>query len=145
MATKDALVIASTVEALIGQFRAHMLGRSLPAPAYVHLEVSAGRVSVQVDYGRNTSERLGNLLLWAHTLDEVTVEWWRTSADNLHITVQGRTSSGLRMRLYTGVPFEETVGLVRLQPDERELASLDELYALAGLVREAQPGQGAAW
>lgn len=144
MATKNALIIASTVDSLIGQFRSHMLGRSLPAPAYVHLEVSPRRVSVQIDQGRNTSERLASLLLWAHTLDEVTVGWWRTSADSLHINVDGRTAGGLRMHLYMGVPFNETAGLVRLAPDEREIASLDELYALARLLREEQPGQGVA-
>src|SRR2546429_2865532 len=72
MATKKALMVASTVDSLIGQFRSHMLCRSLPAPAYVHLEVSERRVAVQIDLGRNTSERLANLLLWADTLDEVT-------------------------------------------------------------------------
>jgi hypothetical protein len=144
MASKNALMIASTVDSLIGQFRSHMLGRSLPAPAYVHLEISTRRVAVQVDHGRNTCERLGNLLLWAHTLDDVTADWWRTSADNLHITINGRTSSGLRMHLYIGVPFEETAELVRLEPDEREIVSLDEVYTLAGLLREAQPDQGAA-
>jgi len=121
-----------------------MLGRSLPAPAYVHLEVSERRVAVQIDIGRNTSERLANLLLWAHTLDEVSAEWWRTSADSLHINVDGRTSSGLRMHLYMGVPFEETADLVRLEPDQHEIVSLDEVYTLAGLLREAQPDKGAA-
>jgi hypothetical protein len=144
MATKNALVIASTVDSLIGQFRSHMLGRSLPAPAYVHLEVSDRRVAVQVDLGRNTSERLANLLLWAHTLDEVTAEWWRTTANNLHISIDGRTSNGLRMHLYMGVPFEETADLVRLEPDEHEIVSLDKLYTLAGLLREGQPDQGVA-
>src|SRR5437879_2847234 len=108
MATEKALVIASTVDSLIGQFRSHMLGRSLPAPAYVNLEVFTRRVALQINLGRTTSERLANLLLWAHTLDEVSAEWWRTSADSLHINVDGRTSSGLRMHLYMGVPFEET-------------------------------------
>ena len=144
MATKMALMVASTVDSLIGQFRSHMLGRSLPAPAYVHLEVSERRVAVQIDVGRNTSERLANLLLWAHTLDEVTAQWWRTTANSLHITIHGRTSGGLRMHLYMGVPFGETTDLVRLEPDEHEIVSLDELYILAGLLREAQPDTGVA-
>src|SRR5256885_989640 len=127
MATNNALVIASTVDSLIGQFRSHLLGRSLPAPAYVHLEVSERRVAVQIDIGRNTSERLANLLLWAHTLDEVTAQWWRTTANSLHITIHGRTSNGLRMHLYIGVPFEETTDLVRLEPDVHESVSLDDL------------------
>ena len=102
------------------------------------------RVAVQIDLGRNSSERLASLLLWAHTLDEVTAEWWRTTANSLHITINGRTSGGLRMHLYMGVPFDETAELVRLEADEHEIVSLDDLYTLAGLLREAQPDQGVA-
>ena len=144
MANKKAVVLASTVDSLIGQFRSHMLGRSLPAPAYVHLEVTDRRVSLQVDAGGTSSERLANLLLWAHTLDEVTAQWWRTSADNLHITINGRTNSGLRMHLYMGVPFTEVAELVRLEPDEHEVASLDEVFTLATLLRDVHPDAGVA-
>ena len=144
MATKNALTIASTVDSLIGQFRAHLLGRALPAPAYVELDVTGRRLAVQVDHGTNTSQRLASLLLWAHTLDEVTVGWWRTTADSLHITVDGRTTGGLPMRLYMGVPFTDAAGLVRLAPDEHDIASLDEVFTLATLLREAHPDQGVA-
>jgi hypothetical protein len=83
-------------------------------------------------------------LLWAHTLDEVTADWWRTSGDSLHITIDGRTNSGLRMHLYIGVPFTETTELVRLEPDEHEIVSLDEVFTLATLLRDAHPDAGVA-
>jgi hypothetical protein len=144
MATTNALVIASTVDSLIGGFRSHLLGRSLPAPAYVQLDLYQRRVSVQITSGTlGLADELANLLLWAHTLTDVTAHWWRTSDDRLHINVDGRTSGGLRMHLYTGGGFAETHELVRLAPDENDSVSLDELYTLAGLLREAR-SQGVA-
>lgn len=143
MATKNALVVASIVDSLIGGFRAHMLGRTLPAPALVHLDVYTRQVRLQPQHGGHLADQLANLLMWAHTLIEVTADWWRTTADQLHVTVSGRTQGGLRMHIYTGGEFTETLGLVRLDPDQTEDVTLDELYTLVGLLRESQR-EGAA-
>jgi hypothetical protein len=116
-----------------------VLDRSLPAPAYVQLDVRKRQVVIQPQHRGGLAVELANLLMWAHTLDEVTAQWWRTTADRLHVTVYGRTGGGLRLKIYTGSPFDETAGLVRLEPDQSEGVSLDELYALVGLLREAQP------
>jgi hypothetical protein len=144
MATNNALSTTSTVDSLTGQLRAHMLGRCLPAPAFVQLDMYNRCVSVYPRTGLHLATGLGNLLIWAHTLTDVTAEWWRTTADRLHVTVHGRTSGGLRLELYTGCPFTQTAGLVRLAPDQRDGVSLDELYALAELLRETHQPQGVA-
>jgi hypothetical protein len=140
MATNNALVTASTVDSLIGRFRAHVLGRSLPAPAYVRLDVLGRIVSVHPHGSRDLAGKVGNLLLWAHTLSDVTAEWWRTEEDRLLITVFGRTSGGLRMEIYTGGPFDQCTGLVALAVGESEGVSLDELYALVCLLGEQAEG-----
>jgi hypothetical protein len=137
MATNNtALTIASTVDSLIGGFRSHLLGRSLPAPAFVHLDVLDRQVSVYPGGGLELVTKLGNLLLWAHTLTEVTAEWWRTDGDRLHVMVCGRTSGGLRMEIHCGGDFDQCTGLVALGMEERDGVSLDELYALVCLLRE---------
>jgi hypothetical protein len=138
MTTNKILTIASAVDSLIGGFRAHLLGRSLPAPAYVHLDVHSREVSVQPYHEPDVVGTLGNLLLWAHTLADVTANWRRTAEDRLHISVHGRTSGGLRMEVYSGVEFSDCVGLVRLDRGESESVSLDELYTLACLLREPE-------
>jgi hypothetical protein len=132
------LTTTSTVESLIGGFRAHMLDRSLPAPAYVRLDVLGRSMSVHPQGGLDLAKKLANLLLWAHTLTDVTAEWWRTSEDRLHVTVRGRTSGGLHLDVHSGGEFSHCAGLVTLELDQSEGVSLDELYALVGLLREAQ-------
>src|SRR5204863_6653176 len=104
MTTKNALAVASAVDSLIGQFRAHVLGRHLPAPAYVKLDVTNYQVSVhpQSAWRDGLAGRLGNLLLWAHTLEQVHVEWWRMDINWVQLAVRGRTSGGLRMTVHTG-------------------------------------------
>jgi hypothetical protein len=140
MSTNKALTIASTVDSLIGGFRAHVMGRSLPAPAYVHLDVLSREVSVQPLCPPDLVGTLGHLLLWAHTLADVTANWWRTAEDRLHVTVHGRTSGGLRVDVYSSGQFSDCAGLVRLDPNESENVSLDELYTLTCLLREQVEG-----
>lgn len=146
MATKNALVVASTVDSLIGQFRAHVLGRHLPAPAYVKLDVTGYQVSVHphTPWRDGLAGRLGNLLVWAHTLEQVRAEWWRMDTGWVQITVHGSTSGGLRMTIHTGTLFSQTAGLVPLEVNQRDSVSLDELYTLAELLRQTQPDTGAA-
>jgi hypothetical protein len=141
MSTNDALAVSSTVDSLIGGFRSHVLGRSLPAPAYVHLDVMSREVSVQPLHDADLASTLGNLLLWAHTLSEVTAEWWHTRSGNLHVTVHGRTIGGLHLSVYSGAAFDECADLVHLAVDQSEGVSLDELYTLACLLRENQPAE----
>jgi hypothetical protein len=141
---KNTLTVASTVDSLIGAYRSHLLGRPLPAPVSVDFTPGPREIGVQVDSGPDLGACLAKLLVWAYTLTEVTAQWWHTPSRNLHVTVTGRTAGGARMRVYTGGTFTHCHGLVRLGVDMREGVSLDELYTLTSLLREAQHEREAA-
>jgi hypothetical protein len=142
--TINTLTTTSTVDSLIGAYRSHVLGRALPAPASVDFVTGPRQISVQTSNGRDLCAGLANLLVWAYTLTDLTAEWWHTPTGNLHVTVTGRTGGGSRMRIYTGGLFTDCHGLISLAANEREGVSLDELYALANLLREAQHEREAA-
>lgn len=78
------------------------------------------------------------MLVWAYSLTDVTAQWWRTPRHGLHVSILGRTAGGTRMRVYGSVDFTQCEGLVRLAVDQKEGVSLDELYILVGLLREAR-------
>src|SRR5262249_22138045 len=92
------LTTTSTVDALMGGYRSHVLGRPLPNPAAVHFDSYGPEVSVQPNGGPNSLLHLSNILVWACSLDDVTAEWWRTDDDRLHVTVRGRTGGGTRIK-----------------------------------------------
>lgn len=139
-----ALTTSSTVDSLIGAYRSHVLGRLLPMPAAVDFTPGPREIGVQVRGGMGLGSHLANLLVWAYTLSDVTAQWWHTPGRNLHVTVTGRTAGGARMRVYGGGDFADCHGLVRLASDQKESVSLDELYTLANLLREAQREREAA-
>jgi hypothetical protein len=136
MNTTKTITVSSTVDSLMGAYRSHVLGRTLPAPASVDIAPGAREISVQPGSGPDLCSVLGNLLVWAYTLVDVTAQWWHTDSGSLHITIVGRTAGGARMKVYSGATFTDSLGLVPLTRGEREGVSLDELYALAGLLRE---------
>jgi hypothetical protein len=138
-----ALTTSTAVDSLIGAYRSHVLGRPLPAPASVDFILGPRQIGVQVA-GVGLGSCLANLLVWAYTLADVTAQWWHTPSGNLHVTVTGRTAGGARMRVYSGGDFAASHGLVQLDPDQREGVSLDELYTLVNLLREAQREREAA-
>lgn len=142
--TKNTLVSTSAVDALIGGFRAHLLGRPLPAPVAVTLHPKTGEVSVLPEGGLDMPCHLGNVLIWAYTLAEITAEWSHTQGGRFHVSVRGRTSGGVHLQVYGGGDFAECLGLVPLGAGESEGVSLDELYTLVGLLREAQHEREAA-
>jgi hypothetical protein len=130
--------IPSTLDLLIGGYRAHVHGRSLPTPVHVAFLPGEGAIHVQPGGGLDLARKLGNLLLWATTLAEVTAEWSHTDSGRLHVSVHGRAASGVRFLVYGGGDFSTCLGLVSLAVGEFEGVSLDELYTLAGLLREAR-------
>jgi hypothetical protein len=140
----DLIVTASAVDSLLGAYRAHVLSRPLPAPVAVSFNPDVRQISVQPGGDLDLCSRLGSLLVWAYTLSDVTATWWHTPEGTLHITINGRTSGGARMKVYAGGPVAQAQGLVQLDPDQREGVSLDELYTLANLLREAQHEREAA-
>lgn len=136
--TTNTLPVPSTMDVLIGGFRAHLHGRTLPAPVAVTFHLLEGEVDVQPEGGLDLARKLGNVLLWAHTLADVTAEWTHTTTGRLHVSVRGRTTSGTRVHVYGGGDFTKCLGLVPLVRGEQEGVSLDELYALTSLLREGR-------
>jgi hypothetical protein len=108
----------------------------LPEPALVGLEPTVNRITVQVGGWQDPLNHLAELLLWAYALEQVTAQWWHTRDGYLHLTIHGRTGSGMAVKVYGGIPFDSCVGLVPLALDEAEGVSLDEIYTLLGLLRD---------
>jgi hypothetical protein len=129
--TTNMLPVPSTLDLLIGGFRAHAHGRSLPVPVLVAFRSGEGLVEVQPEGGLDLARSLGNVLLWAATLAEVTARWTHRPEGRLHVSIRGRGASGVRFLVYGGGEFAECLGLVQLASGQREGVSLDELYALA--------------
>lgn len=117
-------------------WRALLRDCPLPEPAMVILEPTVYRITIQAGSSRDLLGHLGELLLWAYTLEQVSAEWWHTPSGDLHITIEGHTATGVALKAYGGIPFEHCAGLVPLAPDESEDVSLDEIYTLLGLLRE---------
>jgi hypothetical protein len=126
----NALAIASTVDSLIGRFRAHVHSRLLPAPAYVELDLIHQKASVYPNSAFDLASVLGSLLTWAYSLTNVTADWWRTPEDRLHITAHGRTDGGLPLKIVHGLAFNRCLGRVQLATGESQPVSLEELQAL---------------
>jgi hypothetical protein len=132
------LTTTTAVGSLLGAFRAHVRGRVLPAPVSLTFDAKSREIAVQPEGALNLAQQLGNVLLWAYTLSDVTAKWWRTGGDRLHISVRGRTLCGARLRVYGGGHFSECLGLVALGPDEADGVSVDELYLFLGQLRDGQ-------
>ena len=144
MNTTTTIAAPSAMDSLLGAYRSHVLGRNLPDPAMLNLTPSDRQIALQPAGGLDLCSRLTGILLWAATLAEVTATWWHTADDSLHVTVNGRTAGGTRVRVYGGGPFAECCGLLSLSHGQKEGVSLDELYTLLVLLREAQHEREAA-
>lgn len=130
------LTTTSTVGSLLSAFRAHIRGRVLPAPISLLFDAKGREIAIQPEGALDLAMQLGNVLLWAYTLSEVSAKWWRTDGDRLHISVTGRTISGARVRVYGGGHFSECLGLVALGPNETDGVSIDELYLFLAELRD---------
>jgi hypothetical protein len=105
---------------------------------HVAFDPADAEIRVQPLGGLDLARKLGNVLLWAATLAEVTAEWTHTTSGRLHVSVHGRGASGVRFQIYGGGEFAKCLGLVQLTAGQHEGVSLDELYALACLLRDGQ-------
>jgi hypothetical protein len=127
------------LEKLTKAFWAHLRAHpALPEPCTVTLDPWKPEVQVQAAPAR-AATHLGELLLWASTLDSVTAEWWHTNSDRLHITLRGR-AAGTRFYVYGGIPYTGCAELMRLDVDEHEGVSVDEISTLRELLDEQQTG-----
>ena len=132
------IATTTTVDGLFRAYRSHLLGRALPEPTSVLITPGTREVSIQPGGSLDLCSRLGAILVWACTLSDVTADWWHTPDGSLHITVHGRTTGGVRIKVYGGGSFTDALGLVPLDADQSEGVSLDELYALVCLLRDGQ-------
>jgi hypothetical protein len=123
---------------MLGAFRAHVRDRVLPALVSLSFSANGREIGVQPEGGTDLVQHLGNVLVWAYTLVDVTALWWRTPEDRLHVSIRGRTASGARMKVYGGGAFSDCRGLVPLGRNESEGVSLDELFTLLSLLRDGQ-------
>jgi hypothetical protein len=121
---------------LTESWRALLTDCPLPAPAVVSLEPTVNRITIQAGGRQDPLDHLAELLLWAYTFEQVTAQRWHTRDGHLHLTIHGRTTAGMAMKVYGGIPFDSCVGLVPLALDESEGVSLDEIYTLLGLLRD---------
>lgn len=142
--TTNTMPVPSTLDLLLGGYRAHVHGRVLPTPVRVAFNPTDGEIEVQPPGGLDLACKLGNLLLWAATLAEVTAQWTHTHDDRLYVSIHGRGASGARFYVYGGGEFTKCFGLVQLVPGQSDGVSLDELYALVCLLRDVQHEREAA-
>ena len=66
------LTLPTPVDALLGAYRAHVLGRSLPVPAALGFTPSTREIEVQPGGGVDLCSHLASVLVWAYTLTDVT-------------------------------------------------------------------------
>lgn len=136
--SSNILTTTTPVGSLLRAFRAHVRGRNLPVPVSLTFDAKSREIAIQPEGAANLAVQLGNVLLWAYTLSDVTAKWWRTDGNRLHISVRGRTASGARVRVYGDGHFTETLGLVQLAPNETDGVSVDELYRFHAEIRDGQ-------
>ncbi len=117
-------------------WRAFLRDYPVAEPAIVNLEPTPYRISIQARHHHNALDHLGELLLWAYPLGQVSFRWWHTPDGSLHLSIDGHASTGVALKVYGGIPFDHCAGLVRLPVGEAEGVSLDEIYTLLGLLRE---------
>jgi hypothetical protein len=127
---------ATRLATLTEAWRALLTEYPRPEPAVVSLEPTVNRITIQAGGRQDPLDHLAELLLWAYALEQVTAEWWHTRAGRLHLTVHGRTPTGVALKVYGAISFADCAGLVPLALDESEGVSLDEIYTLLGLLRD---------
>jgi hypothetical protein len=127
---------ATRLTTLTEAWRALLHDCPLPEPALASLEPTINRITIQAGGQQDPLDHLAELLLWAYTLEQVTAQWWHTRDGNLHLTIHGRTTAGIAVKVYGAIPFTHCAGLIPLAPDESEGVSLDEIYTLFGLLRD---------
>jgi hypothetical protein len=102
--------------ALTEAWRAFLRDCPVAEPAMVSLEPTLSRISIHAGHHQDALDHLGELLLWAYTLDQVSARWWHTPGGSLHLSIDGRAGTGVALKVYGAIPFEHCAGLVQLTP-----------------------------
>lgn len=133
-----ALVALTGVAKLATVARLYIRDTPAPEPCFVTLDTNANQIDIQPPTRRDPVELLGALLVWSHRLTGITGTWTHTRDEHLHIILAGRGPSGVRIRVYSSIPFEYADGHVALAAGARESVTPDELYRLALEIRKGQ-------
>lgn len=133
-----ALVALRGVDKLTAVARQVVRDTPAPEPCFVTLDVRENQIDIQPSGSRDPVEVLGDLLVWTHTLTGITGTWSCTSDGRLFITLSGRGPSGVRVRVYSSIPFDVARGYVTRPADGGESVTPDELYQLALAIRKGQ-------
>lgn len=116
--------------------------RDTPAlePCYITLNPAGNEIDLQPDVplGRDPVIVLGALLVWTHRLTGIAGTWTHGTDDALFISLTGRGPSGVRIRVYSSIPYQAARRHVVLNKGNRESVTPDELYRLALELRKGQ-------
>ncbi|MFF4597108.1 hypothetical protein [Amycolatopsis sp. NPDC001319] len=86
--------------------RDHLDLHQLPPVASLDVTAWSRPITVQLDVD-GLPEVARALVVWANTLDDVTASLWRVHEGvSVHLSILGRTSCGIPVRVYGAVPFE---------------------------------------
>jgi hypothetical protein len=109
-----------------------------PEPCFLTLNTYDNQIELQprVPGGRDPVVVLGALLIWTHRLTGITGTWRHTSGGSLFIALTGRGPAGVRIQVYSSIPFTQTGGHVALAAGAGESVTPDELYRLALEIRK---------
>ena len=109
----------STVVDRLDSLRAHLTAFELPELYSVNVITASGGPTVSAQLACHHLPQIATgLLAWADTLTNVTIEAWRVpSGDTVHLSVIGRISDGVSIRVYGGVAFTEHGIGADLAPD----------------------------
>jgi hypothetical protein len=126
---------------LVSALQGFLAINALPDPATATLDVKTATLAIQPDVAAHQDPVavISTLLLWTRGLSAVTARWWRPSQNDLHITIAGRLSGGVQVRVYKGLPYDTVREWVLLDGDHAEGVSLDELAWLIGQLHTTRP------
>jgi hypothetical protein len=117
-----------SVDGLIRAVQAHVARYPLSPPAWAGLDVRNGRATIEPG-GTHALDVVDNVLLWSTTLQGVTAQLERTSADRLRISITGRGCNGLPVTVAGQLHWDECAGRFGvLDPGATDSISLDELF-----------------
>ncbi|WP_410640698.1 hypothetical protein [Amycolatopsis sp. lyj-346] len=121
---------------------ARMFVRDTPAPepCFLTLNPHDNQIELQptVPTRRDPVAVLGALLIWTHRLTGIAGSWRHTRNGALFIELTGRGPAGVRIQVYSSIPFTQTGGHVALAAGAGESVTPDELYRLALEIRKGQ-------
>ncbi|MFC0432553.1 hypothetical protein [Kutzneria buriramensis] len=77
-------------------------------------------------------QELRDLLVWHDSLRDPTADFWRTACGTQRVvSVLGQTADGLPVKVFTGLPYQEGLVTLPVEPNAGQPASRDDLERAA--------------